>query len=565
MWKHSLKYLIVIIFVLPLISEAQVEELQNSEEVMVIAPFSPSIAKANKLNFSPAMDTNTAHKLKIDYLTQPKLFATNFSLEKLTAAKFIDKRSTKYAQNFVKAGFGMYMTPYAELVINNKLSNESVIGVHIRHLSTDGDIQDMAFSGHSLSSAEVWTKHIKRKQTTKIALDYRRNQIHYYGFFPEDYPLDLAATTNNFKEDINQVYSHVGLNVDVLGTFDTRQRDWAVKLGYQYFWDHYNSQEHLVDINAHMERAVAWLDAKNQYAGIEFATQTYYSTQNFSGQFPAVDSTSGYFHGLYDLTPYYYVAYGGVQVQIGAKVSMGLDTNTRVAVAPMVKLEVGLLENQLNLYAKVDGGFENNSIASLVKENYFVSPLVHLKYSRTKYRVRAGFKGHVFSYLDYHIYAETAAFEDMPMFVTDTTARFDNSFAVIYDGGQKLGAGAELLFKTDRWDVNLYAHYNSFTMDTATRAWQKPEFSYQLKVSYEVLENLKVTGLLLGQSKMYALYQVEKTVDAWMDFNLMLDYHLSKNLGVFLNINNIFSNEYQLWYGYPVQGFGVMGGLHFAF
>ena len=102
-------------------------------------------------------------------------------------------------------------------------------------------------------------------------------------------------------------------------------------------------------------------------------------------------------------------------------------------------------------------------------------------------------------------------------------------------------------------------------MDTATRAWQKPELTYQLKLSYHVLENMKVTGLLLGQSKMYALYQGEKTVDAWMDFNLMIDYHLSKNLGVYLNFNNIFSNEYQLWYGYPVQGFGVMGGVHFAF
>jgi len=375
----------------------------------------------------------------------------------------------------------------------------------------------------------------------------------------------LENTNNNFKEEINQIYSHVGLNIDLMGNFDTKKRDWDVKTQYQYFWDHFNSQEHLLDIQAHYENPVTWLDAKNQYAGINFSTQSYYSTQNFSGQFQAIDSTSGYFHGLYDITPYYHVSYGGFNVKIGAKLSLALDTNANVGVAPMVELNVGLLENQLNLYAIADGGYYNNSMASLACENHFISPIVNLKYTQTKYRVQAGFKGHVFNYLDYHIYAETELFENMPMFITDTNTRFNNSFRVIYDGGQKLSAGAELLFKLNRWDVNLYGQYHSFTMDTATRAWQKPEFTYQFKLSYHVLENLKLTALLLGQSKMYALYQGEKTVDGWLDLNLMIDYHLTKNLGFFLNGTNLLSNEYQLWYGYPVQSMGIMGGVHFAF
>lgn len=565
MWNKVGRYLFVIVFLMPIMGYAQVQELSTDEEVMVIAPFNPSISKANKLSFIPSPDTNKAHKLEIDYLTTPKLFATNFSLEKLTAAKFIDRKSPKYAQNYVKAGFGMYMTPYAELFVNNKMSRESQVGVHIRHLSTNGGIEDLAYSGHSLSSAEVWTKHIRRKQTTKLAVNYKRDQVHYYGFNPEDYPLELASTNNDFKEEINQVYSHAGINVDIVGNFDTRKRDWAANLSYNYFWDHYNSEEHLVDIKAHYDYAVDWVNTKDQYIGLAFSTQTYQTSQNYSGYFPSADSSIGYFHGLYDLTPYYHLGFESVSLQIGAKLSMGLDTNTRVSVAPMVKLDVGLLGDQLKLYAHADGGFYNNSLSSLSKDNHFISPVVPLKYTETKYRIKAGLKGHYLSFFDYNVYVETASFSDMPMFITDTTSRFNNPFTVIYDGGQKLGAGLDLLFKTERWNVSLSGQYQSFTMDTATRAWQKPEFLYELGVSYYVLENLKVTALLIGQSEMYALYDGEKVIEPWMDFSFMADYHLSKNLGFFLNVSNIFSNQYQIWYGYPVQSFGVMGGVHFAF
>lgn len=563
--KKDIKFLFVLLILTPLITFSQVEEMKTDEEVMVIAPFNPTISKAQKLNFKPLADTNKAQKLKIDYLTTPQLFETNYSLEKLTAAKFIDRKSPKYAQNFVKAGYGLYNTIYGELFINNQMSKKSQVGVHVRHFSTNGGIDDYAYSGSSLSTAKVWTKSVKRDLTTKMAIDYKRNQIHYYGFRLEDYPLQLANTNNDFKDDINQVYSHAGFNVDLLGTFDTKFRNWELKMGYKYFWDRFKTSEHLIDIDAYYEHQVEWIDVDNQHIGIAFNTQTYSTKFNYSGLTPSIDSSNSYFHGLYDITPYYQINFESLMLELGAKLSMGLDSNTRVRVAPRVKLEVGLLGDQLLLYAHVNGGLYNNSVFSLSNENNFISPVVPLKYTEYKYQVKAGLKGHYLSFLDYHAFIETASFENMPMFITDVKAPFDNTFTVIYDGGQQLGAGLELLFKTERWNVELMGKYQSFTMDTATRAWQKPSLAYKFKVGYYVLENLKVTGLLLGQSKMYNLYQGEKSVDQWMDFSFMVDYHLTKDLGFFLKATNIFSDQYHVWYDYPVQSIGFMGGLHFAF
>lgn len=558
--KGSFKIQFLVLLCIPFLGFSQVEEMKTDEEVMVIAPFNPSISKAKKLSFSPNTDTTRTHKLAIDYLSQAKLFETNYSVEKLTAAKFIDRKSAKYAQNFVKGGYGLYNTLYGELFINNKISKTSQIGIHANHISSSGNIEDFAYPGNSLSKAKIWAKNIRRKQTTKLALDYKRNSIHYYGFKPDDYPLEEFT-----NDDIKQVYSQIGFNFDMQGTFDTKYRDWQLKMGYRYFWDHHSSNEHLIDINAYYDHPVEWIEADYQHIGVAFNTQTYNSNMSYSGLNPSIDSSQSYFHGVYDIAPYYYIGFENFSLEIGAKLSMALDSNSKVAVAPRVKLDVGLMGDLLHFYVDANGGFYNNSMSSFSEANPFISPVLPLKYTQNQYLVKGGFKGHYSSFLDYNVYVETASLKDMPMFITDTAARFDNSFTVIYDGAQYLGAGLDILFKKERWNVELMGKYQTFNMDTASRAWQKPSLLYKFKVGYYVLENLKVSTLLMGQGKMYHLYQGEQAMDPWIDLSLMADYHLTKNLGFFLNVTNIFSDEYRVWYNYPTQSIGVMGGLHFSF
>lgn len=558
--KGCIKLQILILVIIPFAGFSQVEEMKTDEEVMVIAPFNPSISKARKLNFAPITDTNKTHKLEIDYLSKSKLFETNYSVEKLSAAKFVDRRSPKYTQNYVKAGYGLYNTLYGELFINNQVNKTTQIGVHANHISSNGEIDDFAFPGQSLSTAKLWAKKISRKQSTTLALDYKRNAIHYYGFKPAEYPL-----AEYMDDDLKQIYSHIGFDMDMQGNFDTKYRDWQLKMGYKYFWDRFNSNEHLIDIKAYYDHPVEWVDAKHQHIGLEFNTQTYNTTMSYTGLTPAIDSSNSYFHGVYDLAPYYYLGFESFSLEFGLKLSMALDSNSKVSVAPRVKLDVGLMGDLLHFYVNADGGFYNNSMASMAEANQFISPVLPLKYTQNQYLIKGGFKGHYLSYLDYNLFVETASLKDMPMFITDVSARFDNSFTVIYDGGQYLGAGADILFKTERWNVGLMGKYQSFNMDTATRAWQKPAFLYKLKVGYYVLENLKVSALLMGQTKMYNLYQGEQAMDPWMDLSLMADYHLTKNLGFFLNVTNIFSDEYRVWYNYPTQSIGFMGGLHFSF
>ncbi|OYT16345.1 MAG: hypothetical protein B7C24_08230 [Bacteroidetes bacterium 4572_77] len=564
----NMKYITIILgylIVFPFFGFSQSEDLKTNEEVMVIAPFNPTIRKAKRIHFLPQSDSNKAAKLEIDYITDPKIFPTNIPMEDLTAAKFVEDKTPNYSQNFVKLGYGLYSTPYAELFFNSKLSNESQVGVYAKYLATHGDIKEVAYSGNNNSKVKVWTKRIQKKFTTKLNVHYQRNEMQFYGFKPEDYPADLLKDTDNFKEDMKQIYNKVGVDVDLKGTYKKRYYNWDAQLNYNYYWDHFSSEEQLIDLKGYYESPVKIIKVEKQYFGANIKTQTYYTNQNFKGLFPAIDSSQGLFHGLYEFTPYYRMEHNNFKLKIAYKMQIGADSSDAYFYSvPEIHMNVSLLDDALSIYALLDGGLQNNSLQSLSQENPFMSPVVPIKYSKSKYRIRAGLKGHYTSSFDFNIYGEMADFENMPLYITDTNARFDNTFKVIYDGGRRYATAMELMYNKGDWNVNLNAQYNIYQMDTVAQAWQKPAFTSKLKISYHLLENLKLSALLIGQSKMYNYYKGEQTVNPWFDMSFKANYHWKRTLAFYLTVSNVLSNNYEIWYGYPVQSIGIMGGVSLA-
>jgi outer membrane cobalamin receptor len=50
-----------------------------------------------------------------------------------------------------------------------------------------------------------------------------------------------------------------------------------------------------------------------------------------------------------------------------------------------------------------------------------------------------------------------------------------------------------------------------------------------------------------------------------IDFDAGLNYHFNKSFSAFASVNNLLSPNYQMWYNYPVKGFGAIIGLAYLF
>ncbi len=59
--------------------------------------------------------------------------------------------------------------------------------------------------------------------------------------------------------------------------------------------------------------------------------------------------------------------------------------------------------------------------------------------------------------------------------------------------------------------------------------------------------------------------QEEVSLDNAFDLNARAEYLFSKSFSFFVQLNNIASNEYPMFYHYPVRGMQVLGGITWSF
>ena len=56
-----------------------------------------------------------------------------------------------------------------------------------------------------------------------------------------------------------------------------------------------------------------------------------------------------------------------------------------------------------------------------------------------------------------------------------------------------------------------------------------------------------------------------RTLDAFIDANVQLDYDITNQFLAFVKVNNIANTSYNRWNNYPVQGIQILGGASYKF
>jgi outer membrane receptor protein involved in Fe transport len=240
------------------------------------------------------------------------------------------------------------------------------------------------------------------------------------------------------------------------------------------------------------------------------------------------------------------------------------------------------------LYAGVEGDLNKNSYQSIVERNPFVSPTLEIQPTDNAYTGFLGLNGSLekFGY-NFKVFGRqdnsNLFFVENPVtsggfasFVPVDNYEFSNSFQVLYDDMFTLGVNAEATYSVlDDFDVGLSASYFNYSVDNLPEASNLPELELSLNAKYKIGEKwyLSSTLFYVGERESLGYMTgpadgidlVSQTVDGFVDFNLGLNYQLSERLGIFINGQNLFDNNYQYWRNFDVQGIQVMGGLSYQF
>lgn len=548
----------------------------DTQKLIIIKPYSPTISDAVKKRQHPAKDTDSKvlQKKEVTYDIYSVPVASTFTPEKGRASGLRRPRGPKLYDNYAALGIGNYTNIFAEIYSNIEISKQQNLNLELEHQSSQGGIDKVQLDD-KYADTRFDMQYTSEENQFFWSANAGVTHQHYnwYGIFD---PNNLMGSIS----DINPRHNYVGVSLGgdlkmKSGAFDN------VTLNFRHFGDDNKGSENHVVIRPKFQFPVQeemYIDAEvfGDYLSGKFGrgviNPSKYSWFNFG------------FHPSINLTGEDYALNIGGQLAYSADVE---NDDGEVYIYPKIKGSYRVAGDLMTIYAGVEGGLTQNSYYGLVQGNPYVAPDLTIKPTHSQYDVYAGMKGRLSEALNYDLRAGFKDEENKPLYATNTVNDYSdflgivlpgythaNTFKVLYDRVRTLSLHGALAYEVyENFNLGLSATFYNYNLSEEAKAWNLPELEASLNADYLFAKKWSIGGdlLFVGERRDMisipeSLNQFSKVrVKEYVDANLRLDYQITDRFGVFARGNNLFNNSYDRWYHYPVQGIQGMLGLSYQF
>ena len=560
-------------------AQAQEEGNVGQVEINVIDQYKASVKRASKVSLQPNFKDTTTKKLPVNYGIQSRSMEFEFNPEPIQLARISKTRLKKLPQNLLTLGFGTAVTPLIELYTGSSRNSTSGWAAHAKYFYTEGGVKGTVFTTAPKREvdAEVYYKKLFKKHRLNALLDIDLDSYAYYGILQD--PITDSLSEMYGAQPVQRKYNRFGGTVD-FGSINPESRAIFNKAGLSYYYmsDNFGTSEHLVYvptkwlIPAQGEDFYTQLNVR--YQGTSFGQDSIQTTFGDTGASPSFLQVQ--------LLPKIQSHYGKLFFTIGLNINTNTEMRTmenpggktRVYFYPELTADIDIVDNVLSAYAGWTGKLENNSVWSLKEQNNFTETFVPLQATST-HHIFAGIRGPIAKNLTYNIQGKYDLVSNMPIFYRDPSLYYTDQigFTVLYDNAQVLGAFGELKFKSKSgWTLAAFAEYNNYKMKTLPKAFHLPNLKGGVWASYNWKNKLITSANVTLVGERYAFDQEANpntlhnaNLGSYVDARLGAEYMFNTNLSASLNVTNLLSQDYQIWYGYPVQQIRLLMALSYRF
>ncbi len=467
----------------------------------------------------------------------------------LRVLKLKNERLTTKPGNYLKVGFGNYITPYFEASLNSLPDKTGNYGVKLKHLSSVNGPVDDGNSGDSHSNVLLFGKYIGRKASIGGDLKYSRDGYHFYGYDPG---------TEVSKDSIKQAFNEIQLD------FEMKNHDIESPIQYKLYGSVYNISD---------KYDASEFGFRSGINGKYKINDQIHAKLDLGMLFSSYKNPESINRSLFRIFPGLVYTTGDLMVDVGVKVVNNNDTivgDTKTNIYPSLKAEYNILDN-ITAYGSIGGDTEEVTFQSMAKENPYINSNFPLIHSNNSLDFTLGVKGNLVQYLAFDVGIRSAIYKNMYFFVNDT-ASF-NRFGVIYDHGnttlfQVLASVS--YFKSNTIGSTLALKLNGYSTGEVEKAWHKPKFELNYSFWYNFYDKVKFSADIFALGGIQTVdfrdpTPTRSTLDGAMDLNLKIEYNLSERYGAFVSVNNLLGNNYQIYNQYPTRGLLAIVGISVSF
>ena len=560
------------------------QEQNLNREMTLEREYDPSVSDANKVNTLPIVKEPEVRKISIDYATQTIPTSPAKEINVLPSGKVMTDIAFNKRRGYLNAGFGMDMNINGDFGYHILSTERDQLNIFLSHRSAGGERKYLQSDGKQKAKLNdniggLNFAHHFDNATLSLGAKYGYSAFNYFGYTPE---IDFVPyDPNSFNKEDNQVNQLISINGGVQSRGYTPV-GYHLNLGYTRFDRKHGgmmNEDGIVENAIGIKGGVKAAFRGNEAVGIDGMVNIFnyaLSTQTDGLGYYGFDN-----HMQITLSPYYTIEGDSWKVKLGANVMAISNDGITLAASPNIAANTEVADKTM-LYMNVGGGLKANSMYELSLMNRYVNPWGGTKPSRTWIDAVAGLKSGVAPGFWFDIFAGYNKTDDDVFFTPAMAYRFSNigNFSSISTlNSSRLLAGAELKYSYQNlfdfsikgvfssWDVTyngVYISESSIEQPPINfKPYGKPTMEITSTIDIRPINRLTLSAqYYMATDRYYSNIDKLKNIN---ELNLAGVYSLNDTFGFYAKFSNLLFQKYDLYYGYPTQGFNTMAGVNINF
>lgn len=560
--QPTMKYAsIIFLFLLSaMVTPAFAQPDLPTEQVEVIKIFEAQLAESEKLAVLPELPPVDTTITKQTYDVPGKTIEVDYPAPRIRPITYKSDEEIADAYNgYVKLGAGLPKSIYGDGAYNKliKLQNKSSLDIGLNAFHHQADYSNNTVENQRFGLSKVagkGTYYDNKGYAVAGNMGYTSNRVSYYGYSFDRFDLN----ENIDKEVVKQTFGIFDLGAKIFNGVQT-----AGDLNYSAGFDFYTmgddkaANENGFDLKIN---ATKWIRGKHSF---DIGLRTDFTKFKVNGEEQKLNN--------YWLTPSFTFHGSAIKVKAGVNLASSDDEYLPF---PEAEVVVNLTGNELAFYTGVTGGLEKNDLRSLSTYNPYIYtqfPIGTLRNTKF-YHVYAGLKGNLkmFEYMIQGGYKPTndlALYYFRFMDYTVPSESLIHDFDIRYDDVNIINVRASLKATILKGlTLTGVLSQNFYDMSKQRRAWHLPALDANFMAVYITPDNkLRVKAQLNLQDGVTANdiggESRWKELNALYDISVGGEYWFIKNVGAFLEVNNLLNNKRERWIFYPTYGINALVGV----
>jgi hypothetical protein len=518
------------------------DTVMKGATIEVLQSYKPQVRQIPKPEWVPQLPAmDTTHPAFNYEVPQQTLYYTYHSLPLRPLALGKEEQPKAY-HNYVMIGAGNLSTLFLDAGFAGISNDKYETALHLHSISQKGSISDQR---SSLMGAEADGTLHNDFSDWHAGFMVERNQYYYYG-----YDHDLF---NYPSSDIRQTYTLVRVTVDTKDAGDSTEKlHYNAGITPSVYTAAQNTTETTIGYNFpvryQFDRSLDGLIALNgAFTGLK--TNAASTSNNYAELLPGFAIHPGAFSGH-------------------ALLGLALGAGNKQYLLPDVMASYHIPGSLYTASAGWQSTLRQNTYEQLTTENpyiYNTYPVMQMR----KDELFADLAGHLGNYLSFEGRVSWLSFQGLPTYLNDTSvfSGANKQFYVVYDNVNAIATTLSARYKVaNTWtagaSLDLYHYYNG----SQQYAWQLPDMRLKGDFTAMPFNKLTVTAYALFMAGIHAQANTTGAVTSLtplFDAGFNVEYQLIRQLSAFVQVNNLFDDKYQRWYGYQSYGLNVYGGVRF--